>query len=60
MVSKAQAANMARTLRSNVTAVTASRVIEDSGEVLRDAVRDYVDELEEAGHGFRTAVGKGA
>ena len=39
MVSKAQAAAMARTLRSAVTAVTASRVIEDSGETLRDAVR---------------------
>ena len=52
MVSKAQAANMARTLRSNVTAVTASRVIEDSGEALRDAVRNYVAELEEAGMDF--------
>jgi hypothetical protein len=52
MVSKAQAANIARTLRSNVTAVTATRVIEDSGEMLREAVRGYVAELEEAGMDF--------
>jgi hypothetical protein len=52
MVSKAQAANMARTLRSNVTAVTASRVIEESGESLREAVRAYVAELEGAGMDF--------
>ena len=52
MVSKAQAAGMARTLRSNVTAVTATRVIEESGEVLREAVRNYVAELEEAGMDF--------
>jgi hypothetical protein len=52
MVSKAQAANLARTLRSNVTAVTASRVIDESGESLRDAVRGYVGELEEAGMDF--------
>jgi hypothetical protein len=49
MVSKAQAAGMARTLRSNVTAVTANRVIEESGESLREAVRAYVAELEAAG-----------
>jgi hypothetical protein len=49
MVGKAQAQLMARTLRSAVTAVTASRVIEDSGEVLRAAVRAYVEELEKAG-----------
>ncbi len=52
MVSKAHAAVMARTLRSNVTAVTATRVIEDNGEMLRDAVRGYVGELEEAGMDF--------
>ena len=52
MVSKAQAANMARTLRSNVTAVTATRVIEESGESLREAVRAYVGELEGAGLDF--------
>jgi hypothetical protein len=52
MVSKAQAATIARTLRSNVTAVTATRVIEDNGEMLRDAVRVYVTELEEAGLDF--------
>jgi hypothetical protein len=49
MVSKARAAVMARTLRSHVTAVTAARVIEDSGETLREAVRLYVEELEQAG-----------
>jgi hypothetical protein len=52
MVSKAQGLLMARTLRSAVTAVTASRVSEDNGEVLRDAVRAYVEELEEAGADF--------
>ena len=52
MVSKAQAANIARTLRSNVTAVTATRVIEDSGEMLREGVRGYVGELEKAGMDF--------
>ena len=52
MVSKAQAVLMARTLRSHVTAVTATRVIEDSGEILRGAVRAYVEELEEAGMDF--------
>jgi hypothetical protein len=52
MVSKVHAAAMARTLRSNVTAVTASRIIEDNGEALRDAVRGYVEELEEAGTDF--------
>ena len=51
-VSKAQGAAMARTLRSAVTAVTASRVIEDSGEILRDAVCGYVEDLEEAGMNF--------
>jgi len=49
MVSKAQGLLMARALRSATTAVTASRVIEDSGEILRGAVRGYVEELEEAG-----------
>ena len=49
MVGKAQAANIARTLRSNVSAVTASRVIEENGEALREAVRNYVAELEAAG-----------
>ena len=52
MVTKAQAVLMSRTLRSAVTAVTASRVIEDSGEILRDAVRGYVEQLEEAGTDF--------
>jgi hypothetical protein len=52
MVSKVQAVGMARVLRSNVTAVTATRLIEDNGEMLRDAVRGYVAELEEAGMDF--------
>ena len=52
MVSKAQAKLMANALRSHVTAVKASRVIEDSGEILRDAVRAYVEELEGAGMNF--------
>lgn len=49
MVSKAQAAIMSRALRSHVTAVTATRVIEDSVEGLREAVGAYVEELEAAG-----------
>ena len=49
IASKAQTAALARTLRSHVTAVTATRVIEESGEGLRDAVRFYVEELEAAG-----------
>ena len=52
MVTKAQAAGITRVLRSNVTAVTASRVIEESGDSLREAVRGYVAELEEAGLNF--------
>ena len=52
MVTKAQGLLMSRALRSHVTAVTATRVIEDSGEILRDAVRAYVEELEEAGADF--------
>lgn len=52
MVSKAQAKLMASALRSHVTAVKASRVIEDSGEILREAVRAYVEELEDAGMNF--------
>jgi hypothetical protein len=49
MASKAQAAAMSRTLRSHVAAVTATRVIEDSAETLREAVCLYVEELEQAG-----------
>jgi hypothetical protein len=52
MVSKAQGLLLARTLRSAVTAVTATRVIEDNAEILRDAVRAFVEELEEAGTDF--------
>jgi hypothetical protein len=52
MVSKAQAAGMARTLRSAVCAVTGTRVIEDSGEVLREALQGYVVQLESAGLNF--------
>ena len=49
MASKAQAAIMSRALRSPGAAATASRVIEDSAETLREAVRLYVEELEAAG-----------
>jgi hypothetical protein len=49
MVSKAQAARMSRTLRSHVTAVTAGRALEENSELLRDGVRAYVAELEQAG-----------
>ncbi|HWC63704.1 MAG TPA: hypothetical protein VG501_08780 [Rhizomicrobium sp.] len=49
MVSKAQAARMSRTLRSHVTQVTASRALEENGEALREGVRSYVTELEQAG-----------
>ena len=58
MVSKAQASAMARTLRSHVTAVTATRVIEDSGESLRGAVRHYVEELEGAGTNMELVLDK--
>jgi preprotein translocase subunit Sec61beta len=49
MASKAQAAIMSRALRSPGAAATATRVIEDSAETLREAVRLYAEELEQAG-----------
>jgi hypothetical protein len=58
MVSKAQAAAMSRTLTSHVTAVTATRVIEESGEGLRDAVRHYAEELEGAGTNLELVLDK--
>jgi hypothetical protein len=58
MVSRAQAAAMSRALRSHVTAVTASRVIEESGELLRGAVRTYVEELETAGANLEMVLEK--
>jgi hypothetical protein len=58
MVSKTQAAAMARTLRSAVSTVTGARVIEDNGEVLRGAVCAYVDQLESAGMNFEIVSDK--
>jgi hypothetical protein len=58
MVSKAQATLMARALRSQATAMIATRVIEESGAVLRDAVHGYVEELENAGMDFKLVSDK--
>ena len=58
MVSKAQAAAMARTLRSAVSTVTATRVIDDSADTLREAVCAYVAQLEEAGMNFEAVSDK--
>ena len=58
MVSKAQAAAMARTLRSAVSTVTGTRVIEDNGDSLREALGAYVMQLEEAGMNFETVSDK--
>jgi hypothetical protein len=58
MVSKPQALLMARTLRSVATSVTAARVIEDNGAMLREAVRAYVEELEKAGTNFELVFDK--
>jgi hypothetical protein len=58
MVSKAQAAVMSRTLRSHAAAVTATRVIEDSAETLREAVCLYVEELEQAGANIELVLDK--
>ena len=60
MVSKPRrpAPLMARTLRNPATAATAARVIEDSGDILRQAVRAYVEELEQAGANFALVFDK--
>ena len=59
MVSKAQAADDGPHPAQRGTAVTASRVIEDSGEILRDAVRAYVERAGRSRERFRTGLGKG-
>ena len=48
MVSKAEAAKMSRALRSSEAAVKGSQVIQAASQDLRDGVRNYVRELEEA------------
>lgn len=48
MVSRRDAARIARTLRSGETLARGARVIQEAGEHLRDGVRNYVRELEEA------------
>ncbi len=49
MMSKAQGAQLAQTLRSAVTGVKAARILEDSAETLREALLGYVAEMEAAG-----------
>ena len=49
MMSKAQGALLSQTMRSTKTEGKAARVIADSAESLRDAVLDYVEQLEAAG-----------
>jgi HPt (histidine-containing phosphotransfer) domain-containing protein len=49
MVTKAQAKQFSRRLRSAVTEVKAIRILEDSAETLREALLVYVAELEAAG-----------
>jgi hypothetical protein len=58
MVSKAQAKLIAQMLRSHATTAAAARVIEENGDMLREAVRLYVEELEEAGMDFAAVAGK--
>ena len=48
MVSKSDAARMARALRSPDTAARGAKVIQQAGQKLRLAVHDYVRELENA------------
>ena len=49
MMGKAQAASFSKTLRSAITEVKATRIIEDSADSLREALLGYVAELEVAG-----------
>lgn len=49
MMSKAQSALFSQTLRSPVTEAKGARIVEDSAESLREAVLQYVEQLEEAG-----------
>ena len=48
MVSNPVAATMSRALRSREAAERGTRVIQDAGQTLRQGVRDYVRELEDA------------
>jgi hypothetical protein len=48
MVSKSDAAKMARALRAPETATRGTQVIQQAGQRLRDGVHDYVRELEAA------------
>jgi hypothetical protein len=48
MVSKSDAAKISRALRSSETMMRAARVIQEAGQHLREGVRDYVHEMEEA------------
>ena len=48
MVSKSDAAKISRLLRSGETLAQGARVVQEAGGRLREAVRDYVRELEEA------------
>ncbi len=52
MVSKTAAAAMASKLRSHITAANGSRIIADRAGSLQDAVRAYVEQLENAGLDF--------
>ena len=48
MVSRSDAAKMSRVLRSGDTVTRGAKAIQNAGQTLREAVRDYVRELEEA------------
>jgi TATA-box binding protein (TBP) (component of TFIID and TFIIIB) len=48
MVSRSDAAKMSRALRSGDTVTRGAKAIQNAGQALREAVRDYVRELEEA------------
>ena len=58
MVSKSEAAKMARALRSPETAALGAHVIRSQGPSLRLAVHDYVRELENAGGDLRLVFEK--
>ena len=48
MVSKSDAAKISRALRSSEALTRGARAIQEAGQRLREAVRDYVRELEDA------------
>ena len=58
MVSKSDAAKLARTLRAPETAARGAQVIRSQGPKLRMAVHDYVHELENAGDDLRLVFEK--